>query len=258
MSILKATKLSKTFTYNKRISFWKREKQFVHALKDFDIEIENPTIYGILGPNGAGKTTFIKHCLGLVEKTSGKIQVLGYNPHERKVNFLRQIGFISGQKKNLSEDLSGYDGLRLSGFLYGMRENDIENRIDEFVNLLNLKNKMHSPTRQLSLGQRMKFEIISSILHYPKLVFMDEPTIGLDFESQKTIRTILQKAHQEDGISIVLTSHYLPDITELCKKITVIESGQDAFTGTIRELRNKSKQPGYLSSLMEELEKQEN
>jgi len=258
MSLLTAKNLSKTFTVYKRTGFFSREKKEVLALTDFTLEIEKPIIYGLVGPNGAGKTTFIKHCLGLVEKSEGEIEVLGYYPYERKPDFLRQVGLVSGQKQNLDPNLSAQESLLLSGYLYDMMEPNITNRIDELVDLFNIREKIDVPVRQLSLGQRMKFEIISSVLHSPKFLFMDEPTLGLDFEAQSTMRELLKKLHEEEGLTILLTSHYLPDITLLCEKVAVIEKGGKVFDGSITELMSKSKQEGYLKTLIEELGKQEN
>jgi ABC-2 type transport system ATP-binding protein len=256
MSLLTSKNLSKTFTVHKRTGFFSREKKEVKALINFDLEIEKPMIFGLVGPNGAGKTTFIKHCLGLVEKSEGEISVLGYYPYQRKPDFLRQVGLVSGQKQNLDPNLSAEESLMLSGYLYDMQEPNITNRINELVDIFDIREKLDVPVRQLSLGQRMKFEIISSVLHSPKFLFMDEPTLGLDFEAQTTMRTLLKTLHQEQGLTILLTSHYLPDITLLCEKLAVIEKGQKVFEGTVKELSEKAEQEGYLKTLIEELNKQ--
>lgn len=285
--LLKAKLVSKAFTVFKRTGFFSREKKEVQALKDFTIEIESPIILGLVGPNGAGKTTFIKHCLGLVEKTSGEIEVLGYDPytgepkteetisiqksHENiftgisralgggydRADFLRQVGLVSGQKQNLDPNLSALESLRLSGYLYDMTTEAIEERINSLVDRFNIREKLDVPVRQLSLGQRMKFEIISSVLHSPRFLFMDEPTLGLDFEAQTTMREMLAELHKTQNLTILLTSHYLPDITTLCSRVVVIQEGQGVFDGTISELMNKSGSDGYLKTLIEELSKEE-
>jgi len=285
--LLKAKLVSKAFTVYKRTGFFSREKKEVQALKDFTIEIESPIILGLVGPNGAGKTTFIKHCLGLVEKTSGEIEVLGYDPytgepkteetisiqksHENiftgisrmlgggydRADFLRQVGLVSGQKQNLDPNLSALESLRLSGYLYDMTTENIEERINSLVDRFNIREKLDVPVRQLSLGQRMKFEIISSVLHSPRFLFMDEPTLGLDFEAQTTMREMLAELHKTQNLTILLTSHYLPDITTLCSRVVVIQDGQGVFDGTISELMNKSGSDGYLKTLIEELSKEE-
>lgn len=285
--LLRASQVSKSFSVYKRTGFFSRDKQEVAALTNFNLEISEPIILGLVGPNGAGKTTFIKHCLGLVEKSQGELQVLGYDPytgepqteatqaitksHENfltpvtrlfgggynRADFLRQVGLVSGQKQNLDQNLSALESLRLSGYLYDMNTTQIEERIKQLVDRFNIQDKIDVPVRQLSLGQRMKFEIISSVLHSPKFLFMDEPTLGLDFEAQATMRDMLRELHQTQGLTILLTSHYLPDITSLCSRVAVIEHGRKVFDGSISELMTKSGEEGYLATLVTELSKEE-
>ena len=257
MTLLQATNLSKTFAVYKRLGLFKREKKEVHALIDFSLTIPESIIFGLVGPNGAGKTTFIKHCLGLVEKSSGQLQVLGFDPYLRKPAFLKQVGLVSGQKQNLDPNLSALESLRLSGYLYDMLTPEIEARIKYLTELFEIVDKIDTPVRQLSLGQRMKFEIISSVLHSPKFLFMDEPTLGLDFDAQNILRSLLLKLNQEEGLTILLTSHYLPDITLLCSRLAVIEKGQKVFEGSVNELMAESNTEGYLKTLIEELNKEE-
>lgn len=256
MPNLIAKNLSKTFIIQKNIGFLKTETKQVKALINFDLTIDLPMIFGLVGPNGAGKTTFIKHCLGLVERTSGSIEVLGFDPYKRKADFLRQVGLVSGQKQNLDPNLSAMESLKLSGYLYDMKTLEIDERIDYLVDLFEIRDKIDVPVRQLSLGQRMKLEIISSVLHSPKFLFMDEPTLGLDFDAQNIVRTLMKKLNQE-GLTILLTSHYLPDITELCDRVAVIEKGSKVFEGTLNELLIESGKSGYLHTLIEELNKEE-
>lgn len=253
--LLKTNNLSKTFVAYKRTGFFSREKKEVEALKNFNLEINEPIIYGLVGPNGAGKTTFIKHCLGLVEKSGGEIEILGYYPYFRKPDFLRQIGLVSGQKQNLDGNLSAMDSLKLSGYLYDMQEPNITNRINYLVDLFEIREKIDIPVRQLSLGQRMKFEIISSVLHQPKFLFMDEPTLGLDFDAQNIMHKMLQDLHKEEKITILLTSHYMPDITTLCSRVAVIDKGNKVFDGDLEELKSSSQEEGYLKTLVTELNK---
>jgi ABC-2 type transport system ATP-binding protein len=284
-SLLNTQSVSKTFEYYKNLGLFKREKKTVESLVNFSLEIKEPAIVGLVGPNGAGKTTFIKHCLGLVEKTSGNIEVLGFDPYTgqpisdenktfypnqdnwlgklnrvfggtyNKSPFLKQVGLVSGQKQTLDANLSAQESLRLSGYLYDMNTDEIESRIEYLVNRFDIKHKIDVPVRQLSLGQRMKFEIISSILHSPKFLFMDEPTLGLDFEAQTMMREMLLELHKDQGLTILLTSHYLPDITMLCSRVAVIEKGSKVFDGTVTELTAKANQEGYLKTLVEELNK---
>ena len=286
MSLLVANNIQKTFTIHKKQGFLKTTTKQVQAIKSFDLEIKEPMIIGLIGPNGAGKTTFIKHCLGLVEKTAGSLQVLGFNPYTgeptsteniakypsqnswfgklnrflggnyNKTPFLKQVGLISGQKQNLDPNLSALDSLRLSGYLYDMTTENIENKIQELVLKFKMQDKIDVPVRQLSLGQRMKFEIISSVLHSPTFLFMDEPSLGLDFEAQSMMREMLMDLHKTQGLTILLTSHYLPDITTLCSRVAVIEKGEKVFDGSVEELIAKANSEGYLKTLVEELNKQ--
>lgn len=255
--ILEAKEISKTFAIYKRKSLFKRERKEFQALKNFSLSIKNPIIYGLIGPNGAGKTTFIKHCLGLVEKTSGSISVLGFDPYTKKKEFLKQIGFVSGQKQNLDHNLAAMDSLKYSGYMYDMMEPEISKKIYHLAEIFEVTNKLDVPVRQLSLGQRMKFEIISSVLHQPKFLFMDEPTIGLDFDAQRAMHSLLKKLHQEYNLTILLTSHYLPDITTLCERVAVIDQGEKVFDGELNELTQITQKDGYLKTLTEELQKEQ-
>ncbi len=257
MSLLKIKSLSKTFAVYKRTGLFSRSKSEVQALTDFSLEIDKSVIYGLVGPNGAGKTTFIKHCLGLIEKSGGEIEVLGYYPYQRKPEFLKQVGLVSGQKQNLDPNLSAMESLKLSGYLYDMKGEKIRERINYLVDLFEIREKIDVPVRQLSLGQRMKFEIISSVLHEPKFLFMDEPTLGLDFDAQNIMRKLLKKLHKEDGLTILLTSHYMPDITLLCHRVAVIDKGQKVFDGSLDQLTKSEQKDGYLKTLVEELNKEQ-
>jgi ABC-2 type transport system ATP-binding protein len=256
-NLLEATNVNKSFSIYKQEGFFQKSVKQVQALTDFSLTISKPMIYGLIGPNGAGKTTFIKHCLGLVEKTSGEISVLGFDPYKKKPDFLRQVGLVSGQKQNLDPNLSAMDSLKLSGYLYDMRGDKIMQRIEYLTSLFEITDKIDVTVRQLSLGQRMKFEIISSVLHEPKFLFMDEPTLGLDFDAQNIMRAMLKKIHQDQGLTILLTSHYMPDITELCQRVAVIDKGQKIFDGTLNELTNSKEKNGYMATLIEELNKEQ-
>jgi ABC-2 type transport system ATP-binding protein len=253
--LLRAENLSKTFEVYKRLALFKTEYQTVQALQNLSVTIEKPQILGVLGANGAGKTTFIKHCLGLVEQTSGSLEVLGFTPHKRQKEFLQQVGFVSGQKQNLDGVLSAYEGLTLSGFMYNMHKQAIKSRIEELTELFGMTEKLYVPIRQLSLGQRMKFEIISSILHTPKILFMDEPTLGLDFEAQSTMHTLLKHLYNQQGITIVLTSHYLNDITVLCDRVVIMDKGTNIYDGRLADLKKVEQENSYLKSLVNALDK---
>jgi len=255
MAILRATNLSKTIVNKTRTGFFKSETKEFSALTDFNLEILEPAIYGLVGPNGAGKTTFIKHCLGLTAKTSGELEVLGFDPSKRKQDFLRQISLISGNNQSFESRLPPIELLKLYGALYCIDPKEAESRAIRLVELFQIEDKLNIPIEKLSLGQKMKFEIIARILPEPKLLFLDEPTLGLDFEAQNMLHTLLLELHKNEKITILLTSHYLPDITRLCSKFTVIEHGKNVFTGTVEELNQAKSSQGYLKALTEELNK---
>ena len=246
MAIIAAHNLGKKYTYKKEIK---------HSLRDFSLSITSPQIYGLVGPNGAGKTTFIKTCLGLIRASSGELKILDSDPYKQSRNYLSQISSISGNNTTFEDRLSARELMRLQGALYGLSPQHTANKSDELVDLFDIKSIYDTPLQNLSLGQKMQFEIIFKILHEPKLIYMDEPTLGLDFDAQHTLHEIILKLHHEQQTTILLTSHYLPDIEKLCSKFTVIEDGTDIFAGSFEELKKKEKTKGYLSTLIKELNK---
>jgi ABC-2 type transport system ATP-binding protein len=251
MAILYANNLSKTY-FSKN----SKEKDFV-ALQDFCLEINEPTIYGLVGPNGAGKTTFIKHCLGLTKQTSGELEILDQKPFESKQQFLKQISLISGNNSVLEGRLSARELIKLQRALYQLDPDLVQIESQKLITRFKLQDKIDVPLDNLSLGQKMKFEIISKILHKPKVLFMDEPTLGLDFEAQNMMHELILELHKQEKVTILLTSHYMPDIYRLCSKFTVIENGQNVFTGNLETLNQQINSKGYLKSLIEELNKQD-
>ena len=246
MTIIQAQNISKEFTHNKEVT---------QSISDFSLEIQSPQIYGLVGPNGAGKTTFIKMCLGLISSTSGALEILGNNPYKQKKEYLSQISFISGNNDTFEDKLPARELVKLQGALYGLDATYVKNKSNSLVDLFDARHIFDTPLGNLSLGEKMKFEIISKILHKPKLIFMDEPTLGLDFDAQNTLHDVILKLHKEENTTIVLTSHYLPDIQKLCSKFTVIENGRDVFSGSFDELNEESSAKGYLKTLISELEK---
>jgi len=256
MVILKSDCLNKTYVSSKSTGFFKEQKTNFEVLKDFSLTIEKPGIYGLVGPNGAGKTTFIRHCLGLVEKTSGVLEVLGQDPFLARKSFLSQISLISGNHDTFESKLSSRELLKFQAALYNLNPLEAEKRSFELVDFFKIRDKIDIPLERLSLGQKMKFEIISKLLHKPKLLFLDEPTLGLDFEAQSMMHSLLLDLHQNEQVTIFLTSHYLADITTLCSKFTVIEEGKNVFTGDFKQLNSlTSSHKGYLKSLIKELNK---
>ena len=246
--------VSKTFTVSKRLGFFKQEKKMFNALSNISFEINEPTILTIIGANGAGKTTLIKNMLGLIAPTEGMVSIDGYNPYKRDKKYLKQVGFVSGQKRVLKTDLTPFDSIFSTCLFYDMKIEEINDRFEELVKLFKVDQKVDTLVRNLSLGETIKFEIILAIMHKPKLLFLDEPTIGLDFESQKIIISTLKKLHLEENTMIILTSHYPKDIKELSKKVLIIEKGTSTFFGDFEELTQQDISiNNYINELNEEL-----
>jgi ABC-2 type transport system ATP-binding protein len=200
----------------------------------FDVEAGH--LVGFLGPNGAGKTTVLKMLSGLLYPTSGTAQVLGYVPWERKNAFRRQFSIVLGQKNQLWWDLPAAESLELNRVIYGLEKGPTQKVIDELTALLDVRGKLNVMVRELSLGERMKMELIAALLHQPKVLFLDEPTIGLDVMSQKKVREFLKYYTAERQITTLLTSHYMQDIEELCERVIIIDHGKLFFDGPLQQI----------------------
>jgi ABC-2 type transport system ATP-binding protein len=205
----------------------------IHAAKNVSFKIEEGEFVGFLGPNGAGKTTVLKMLAGLLVPTSGTARVLDYIPWERKAPFKRQFSLVLGQKNSLWWDLPARESLELNRAIYEIEESKFRRIVDELVDLLDVRDKLNVMVRELSLGERMKMELIAALIHGPKVLFLDEPTIGLDVVSQKKVRDFLRHYSEENRISTVLTSHYMQDIEELCKRVIIVDHGQVFFDGEL-------------------------
>jgi ABC-2 type transport system ATP-binding protein len=244
---ISASGLSKTYrTYKKQEGIFgalkgllKREYAEIHAAKNVVFDIEEGEFVGFLGPNGAGKTTVLKMLSGLLVPTSGTARVLGYIPWERKALFKRQFSLVLGQKNSLWWDLPARESLELNRAIYEIDEASFKRVIDDLVDLLDVRDKLNTMVRELSLGERMKMELIAALIHRPKVLFLDEPTIGLDVMSQKRVRDFLRFYSQENKISTILTSHYMQDIEELCRRVIIIDHGQVFFDGELAEIIEK-------------------
>ncbi|MEO0250997.1 MAG: ATP-binding cassette domain-containing protein [candidate division WOR-3 bacterium] len=212
-------------------SIFKRKYLEVLALNDISFEIAPGEFIGYIGPNGAGKTTTMKILSGILYPTSGEVTVLGYVPTERKRDFLKKITFIMGQKTQLWWDLPAMDSFLLLKKIYEIPDREFQREVDELSDLLNVKGLLKVPLRKLSLGERMKMELIAGLLHGPEVIFLDEPTIGLDFVSQERIHEFLKYYNENKGKTIILTSHYVRDIDRLCKRIIFIHKGRIYFDG---------------------------
>jgi len=203
-----------------RVSFTVREGEFV----------------GFLGPNGAGKTTVLKMLSGLLQPTSGSATVLGFNPSRRPVELKRQFALLMGQKNALWWDLPARESLELNRAIYGINKKEFETTVGELIDLLDVRDKLGVMVRELSLGERMKMELIAALLHRPKVLFLDEPTIGLDVMSQKKVREFLREYNRRYKVVTLLTSHYMQDIEELCERVILIDHGRIFFDGSLDEV----------------------
>ncbi len=217
-----------------------RQYRSKFALQPTTLKIPKGKIVGLVGANGAGKTTLLKILSGLVSPTSGKASVLGYTPFERKNEFLAQISILLGQKNQLWWDLSPVDSFSLLGKIYGIEEKKLKEKVTYLAHILNCTHVLETQLRRLSLGERMKMEIIGALLHDPKVLFLDEPTIGLDIVAQESIRKFLGEYVKEFSPTIILTSHYMDDISKLADQLLLISQGHIVYNGTVNDLMSKT------------------
>src|SRR5258707_166981 len=244
MPAIEVTSLSKAFrTYKKQPGFkgalkglLRRKYEQTLAVQEVSFAIEAGELVGFLGPNGAGKTTTLKMLAGLLYPTGGSAKVLGYVPWEREDGYRRQFALLLGQKNQLWWDLPARESLDLNAKIYGIPSETLERTIAEMTELLAVKDKLNVSVRELSLGERMKMELIASLLHQPKVLFLDEPTIGLDVVSQKTVRQFLREHNSRSKTTILLTSHYMTDIQELCQRVIIIDHGTIFFDGRLSDV----------------------
>lgn len=217
-------------------SLFKREYTEKEAVSSLDLQIQKGEFVGLIGPNGAGKTTLIKMLTGIIAPTSGEISVLGYYPNDMKNAFKKQYAVVMGQKSQLFFELTTNDILRLFKEIYEISEQDFQKNKDYFIELFGVRELMDVQVRTLSLGERMKMELIVALLHEPEILFLDEPTIGLDVVASKQIRMFLKEINEEKKTTILLTSHYMEDIRTLCKRSVVINHGVKIYDGETEEL----------------------
>jgi ABC-2 type transport system ATP-binding protein len=239
--------LSKTYQVSEREggfgaaigSFFRRKFRDVNAVQQVSFDIEAGEVVGFLGPNGAGKTTTLKMLAGLLHPTSGKARVLGYVPWEREREYLQVMTLVMGQRSRLSWDIPAADSFLLNQAIYRIPDNEYQRTVKELDELLELSHILKKPVRNLSLGERMKVELAAGLLHRPKVLFLDEPTIGLDITAQARIREFLREYNRRTGATILLTSHYMADVTALCERIIIIHHGQMKYDGSIVDLSRR-------------------
>jgi len=247
MHAIEVQGLSKTFrTYKKQPGFLaalkglvRRKYEPVHAVKDVSFAVEEGELVGFLGPNGAGKTTTLKILSGLLYPSGGSARVLGYVPWEREDGYRRQFALLLGQKNQLWWDLPANESLALNAKIYGIDDASLKRTVDDLSEMLRVRDKLDVMVRELSLGERMKMELIASLLHKPRVLFLDEPTIGLDVVSQQTVREFLRSYNTEHKTTILLTSHYMADIQALCRRVIIIDHGSIFFDGKLDEVLDR-------------------
>lgn len=219
--------------------FFSNETQTKTAVNDISFHIEQGEIVGFLGPNGAGKTTVLKMLSGIMYPTSGRAEVLGYVPWERKNNFKRKISIVLGQKNQLWWDLPASESLRLNQCIYDIPDEQYRRTVGELSELLEVKDLLDVQVRNLSLGERMKMELMAALLHRPQVIFLDEPTIGLDIVAQKRMRDFLKQYNEREHATVMLTSHYLEDIRSLCRRTIVLNHGNIVYDGLLDAMNEK-------------------
>ena len=247
MSFIEVRQISKTFKLAKKKSglkeafksFFKREYQYIEAVSDISFSIEKGEIIGYIGPNGAGKSTTIKILSGILNPDKGECIIDGMTPWKDRKKFVKKIGVVFGQRSQLWWDIPTEDTFLLLKDIYDISDEEYQKNKEDLIERLNLKDIINIPVRQLSLGQRMRCEIAASLLHNPEILFLDEPTIGLDAVSKQLVRDFIKRLNKEKQTTIILTSHDTSDITALAKRIILIGKGKVLYDGNLRVLKNK-------------------
>lgn len=260
--IIKIQNLSKEYSVKDKQGFWKDafmpKYKKVLAVDQISFEIDKGESVALLGPNGAGKTTTMKMLSGLLYPSSGNIEVLGYFPFDRKKEFLRKIGLVMGNKTGLNWDLTPNQNFQLTKQIYQIEVGLFQKRLKDFSQLLDLYDLMNTQVRKLSLGERMKAELIGSLLHNPEVLFLDEPTIGLDILSKQKIRKFLREIQKNSDVTLLLTSHDMDDVEQVSDRVIVVNHGSIVFNNSMSELLRNYKGKKYLTLILtEEIEYKE-
>jgi len=241
MSIIVAENLSKFYPVAVKKSgiqgtithFFRRTYRLIKAVEDISFKITPGEVVGFLGPNGAGKTTTLKMLTGLVHPSGGNVEVAGFVPFRRQEAFLQRITLVMGQKQQLIWDLPVLDSLKINAAVYNISDKEFQRRVGELTEMLLLEGKLTQPVRKLSLGERMKAELLAALLHRPQVLFLDEPTLGLDINAQVAVRDFLREYNQRYQATVLLTSHYMADITALCQRVLLIHEGRLMYDGSL-------------------------
>lgn len=260
MNIISVKNLSKNFkVYQKEPgvlgsikSLFSRKYYQAKAVNNVSFDIKEGELIGFIGPNGAGKTTTLKMLSGLLYPTKGRVSVLGHFPFDRKPQFLKQIALVMGQKNQLWWDLPPMESFLLNKEIYQIPQDKFKKTLDELITLLNVEDIVNVQVRKLSLGQRMKCELIAALLHSPRVLFLDEPTIGLDVVAQKNLRDFIREYNKKFGSTIILTSHYMDDVKELCKRVIIINHGKILYDGALEKIVKKFSKNKIISITFDE------
>lgn len=247
MAMIEVNHLTRDFEYYEKESglkgsvknLFRREKKVKHAVKDISFCVEEGEMVGFIGPNGAGKTTTLKMLSGILVPSSGAATVGGYTPWERKDAFKHSFSLVAGQKSQLWTDLPAIESFYLNKCIYKIPDSEYRKTVDELSGMLGVADYLKVQVRRLSLGERMKMELIAALLHKPRIFFLDEPTIGLDIISQNTIREYLKAYNAQTGSTVILTSHYTKDIEDICSRTIIINNGEKVFDGSMVELQRQ-------------------
>ena len=263
MSYISVENLNKTFKVPQRgsglkdafRSLFKRDYKYINAVDNISFDIDEGEIVAYIGPNGAGKSTTIKMLCGILKPDSGTISVNGFNPFNDRKKYVGNIGVVFGQKSQLWWDIPALDSFQLLKSIYKISDEEYNNTLDDLIKLLDLKEFLHTPVRQLSLGQRMRCEIAASLLHNPKILFLDEPTIGLDAVSKVQVRNFIKEINKRKKVTVILTSHDMSDIEALTNRLIVIGHGKKLYDGSLKGIKSKFANNKKVEIIFEKLNK---